>query len=276
VGHLVSVIRRADVVYVQRLLPGFLKMFLLKRLTRSIVFDFDDAIMFGRKGESKERESRFSGMVRAARVVFCGNRFLLDQALKYRKDHVLYVPTVVDTAEYHVKRHVNANPFVVGWMGSASTLPYLKEVIPLFDGKNRDRILKVVADKPPEGRSEQICFEKWTGEAEKELLVGFDVGIMPSADDAWSRGKCGLKLIQYAAAGLPAISHPWGVSPDIIDDGTTGFLRTSVEGWKDAMERLRGDLVLRRRMGAAARDVATERYSLHVWGPRVVEMVGSF
>jgi glycosyltransferase involved in cell wall biosynthesis len=105
------------------------------------------------------------------------------------------------------------------------------------------------------------------------MLLSFDVGIMPVRDDIWSRGKCGLKLIQYCASGLPAISHPFGVSREIIEEGQSGFLRQHIEEWREAIECLKNNAALRKRMGKRARAIAEERYSLEVWGPRVAGMI---
>jgi glycosyltransferase involved in cell wall biosynthesis len=98
---------------------------------------------------------------------------------------------------------------------------------------------------------------------------------MPVRDDIWSRGKCGLKLIQYCASGLPSISHPFGVSREIIEEGQNGFLRQHIEEWREAIDRLKNDVALRKRMGRRARAIAEERYSLKVWGPRVAGMINS-
>jgi glycosyltransferase involved in cell wall biosynthesis len=267
--------RACDVVYVQRLLPGPVRRLLLRTLARRVVFDFDDAIMYGSKGESPGRRARFGHMVRLSHAVFCGNEFLRSEALRYRTDNIFYVPTVVDTAVYPVKEPAPTPPQVVGWMGSASTLRYLTGLGTLFDDPPKNTIFKVVADRPPEVAREAVLFEKWSGDGEKRSLLSFDVGIMPATDDVWSRGKCGLKLIQYAAAGLPSVTHPVGVSREIVEEGESGFLREGVEGWREALERLGGDLELRKRMGKKARVVAEERYSLRVWGPRVAEIIDS-
>jgi glycosyltransferase involved in cell wall biosynthesis len=269
---LLRALRRADVLYVQRLLPNLLKQQLLRLSGKSIVFDFDDAIMYGSTGESATRRKRFERMVRMSRAVFCGNQFLAAEARRYKTADVFCMPTVVNPLDYPVKEHTDGHPFVVGWMGSASTLRYLASLEPLFSSVP-GASFKVVADKAPDGQEGNIAFEKWSGEREKEMLLGFDAGIMPVRDDIWSRGKCGLKLLQYGAAGLPSISHPFGVSTEIIEDGQNGFLRSDIEGWREAVERLGNDVALRQRMGKRAREMVEERYSLRVWGPRLVAIV---
>ncbi len=272
---LIRALRRADVVYVQRLLPDLVKRCLLRRFARKIVFDFDDAIMYGTRKESSTRRRRFGSMVRLSDAVFCGNAFLLSETKKCRNEGVFYVPTVVETADYPVKEHCPAEPFVVGWIGGASTLRYLSDIASLFASPPRDTRFKIVADKPPAMMGPGTVFEKWSGEKEKQMLLSFDAGIMPVRDDIWSQGKCGLKLIQYCASGLPSISHPFGVSGEIMEEGESGFLREHIGEWREAIERLRDDVSLRKRMGKRARAIAEERYSLKVWGPRVAGMIDS-
>jgi glycosyltransferase involved in cell wall biosynthesis len=270
-------VRTADVIYIQRILLSPLKLALARTLAKTIVYDFDDAVMYGAKGESSTRERKFRKMVGSADAVLCGNRFLLKEAGKWRDRGAYYIPTVVDTTDYPVKAHEEGPVLTVGWMGSSSTLKYLSEIMDLLSSMaSTGRVtFKIVADRPPEVRPKGIIFERWNSQREKAALLSFDVGVMPLRDDVWSRGKCGLKLIQYMAAGLPAITHPFGVAPEIIEDGVNGFLRKDGEGWKQAIEDLAADVALRKRVGAAARQTVEEKYELRSWGPRVAEIIES-
>jgi glycosyltransferase involved in cell wall biosynthesis len=267
--------RSADVVYLQRLLPNPLKFSMLRKCAKKLVYDFDDAVMYGTKGESRTRRSRFARVIRSADAVFCGNKFLCDEAGLYRKDGIYYVPTVVDVDEYPVKSHVGKTPIVAGWIGSGSTSRYLHDIMGIFEHYAHDGkvAFKFVADKPPDMEIGGMIFEKWNKDREKLSLLDFDLGMMPVRDDIWSRGKCGLKLIQYMATGLPSLTHPVGVAREMIDDGVTGFLREDLNGWKDAIDELSGDVNLRKRMGNAAREYADDKFSLKSWGPRVSEII---
>ncbi|OPY78530.1 MAG: Glycosyl transferases group 1 [Syntrophorhabdus sp. PtaU1.Bin058] len=268
-------IMQSDITYVQRVLLNPFKLSLFRRLSKRMVYDFDDAVMYGSRGVSTTRQKRFEGMVKASDVVLCGNNFLADEAGKYKATGVHYIPTVVDIGEYPVKQHEPKRPFVIGWIGSSATLKYLADIRGLLDyyADQEGVECKVVADKPPEGMKKGMLFEQWDYDREKQSILSFDMGIMPVKDDIWSLGKCGLKLIQYMAAGLPSVAHPVGVVQDMIVDGYNGFSRKDTEGWKDAIDRLRGDVDLRRAMGTASRKIAEERYSLDIWGPRVAEVL---
>lgn len=270
-------IRRADVLYIQRLLFNPIKLSLIKAVAKKVVYDFDDAVMYGFRGESATRARKFKNMVNHVDAVFCGNHFLFREAKRHREEGVYYIPTVVDADQYPVKAHSEKKPVTIGWIGSRSTLRYLVDLegLVLKAPDEKSVIYKIVADSSLNTEAPNVIFEKWSAEKEKSLLLSFDIGVMPLRDDVWSRGKCGLKLIQYMASGLPSITHPVGAAQEIITDGIDGMVRSGMDGWRDAIEALSKDVTERARMGQAARETVEKRYSLKMWGPKVREIIDS-
>jgi glycosyltransferase involved in cell wall biosynthesis len=104
-------------------------------------------------------------------------------------------------------------------------------------------------------------------------VAGGDIGINWLPDDDWSRGKCGLRVLQYMAAGLPVVANPVGMNREMVVDGRTGFLASTPGQWADAVARLAADPALRRRMGAEGRRLVQKRFSVEVWGSVFAEMV---
>lgn len=142
-----AVLRQAgsvDVVYLQRMLLNPLKFMALRRRAKRLVYDFDDAAMYGSKGESPTRLNRFARTVGGADAILCGNRFLFGEAAKHRgtDDGIHYVPSVVDPDEYPVKAEPREDPFMIGWIGSSSTSRYLNDVGELFRSYSGDRGLR--------------------------------------------------------------------------------------------------------------------------------------
>ena len=93
-------------------------------------------------------------------------------------------------------------------------------------------------------------------------------------DDPWSRGKCGLKVLQYQAAGLPVVANPVGVQTEFVRDGQTGFLATTTEEWVSAIRQLAGDAETRRRLGAAGRRQVEAGYSVAAGAAKWVAALG--
>jgi hypothetical protein len=105
----------------------------------------------------------------------------------------------------------------------------------------------------------------WSEATEAADLAAGDVGISWIPDDLWSRGKCGLKVIQYQASGLAVVANPVGVHPELIDAGRSGLLAEAPEAWLAAVRQLAADPELRRRMGEAARADVAANYSITRW-----------
>lgn len=246
------------------------------------VYDFDDALFLGslspanaRYGWLKREARRCVSSMKAAKLVIAGNDYLADAALRHSR-RVEVVPSCVDIEAQPEQVHRDEEVLTVGWIGSPSTSPYLLPVLPAIERLNRDglraRLLLVGADRSIEGSS--IEHRPWTLERAARDVAEMDIGIMPLPDAPWERGKCGYKLLQYFAAGVPGISSPVGINTSLI--GTDrGLLATSVEEWVAALERLAGDPDLRRGMGEAARGYAAREYSYERWAPELAAMLAS-
>lgn len=115
----------------------------------------------------------------------------------------------------------------------------------------------------------------WNEATEVALLRTLDVGIMPLVDSPWERGKCGLKLIQYMACGLPVVASPVGVNAQIVRHGENGFLASTPQEWEAALAHLLMCPSLRQRMGASGRALVENQYTVQVQAPRLAKLLRS-
>jgi glycosyltransferase involved in cell wall biosynthesis len=104
------------------------------------------------------------------------------------------------------------------------------------------------------------------------LIRQFDIGIMPLPDTPFERGKCGYKLIQYMACGLPVVASPVGVNVELVPSNV-GYLARTQEDWVEAIESLVKDVHMRNRLGSEGRRRVEELFCLQVQGPRFVQML---
>ena len=96
---------------------------------------------------------------------------------------------------------------------------------------------------------------------------------MPLSDDQWSRYKCGLKLLQYMAIGIPGVASPVGVNASIVTPGVDGYLANRSEEWEAALAGLLEDAALRQAIGMRARQTVVEKYSIAANLPRWLDAV---
>jgi glycosyltransferase involved in cell wall biosynthesis len=115
----------------------------------------------------------------------------------------------------------------------------------------------------------------WRASTEVADLSAMDIGIMPLPDNGWTRGKCGMKALQYMSLGIPAVCSPVGVNSSIIRDGENGFVASTEEEWVERLTRLLRSPSLRARLGAAGRLTVEAGYSASVHAPRVHEILKS-
>lgn len=273
-------LRSAETVLLQRrLLPPLLLASLRKR-ARRLIFDYDDAVWlrdsYSPKGmESRRRADRFRAVTRAADHVVAGNRYLADRA---ESTAVTVIPTCVDPARYPVADHSDAR-FTLVWIGSTSTLRGLERFRSTLEAVGRSVPgvrLRIISDTRLSLNHLAVDFVPWSEEGEAAALAGAGAGIAWVPDDPWSRGKCGLKVLQYQAAGLPVIANPVGVQAEMVRDGETGYLAESTGEWVAAVRRLAGDADLRRRLGAAGRAQVEAKYGVASGGVAWAEVLTQF
>ncbi len=210
-------------------------------------------------------------------LVMAGNAYLADRAHKAGASHISIVPTVVDADAYgrQLGGLPQSNPRSrIGWIGTPSTWhQYMVPMLPML----KDLALKHYAIVRVVGATvasdDVIEVLPWSESEESEMIQGMDVGLMPLDDSPWARGKCGYKIIQYMACGIPVVASPVGVNADIVQHGVTGFLASTDAEWREAIETLLGDSGLRQRMGEAGRRRMEEHYSLQTWAPRVAALL---
>ncbi len=264
-------LRGACVILQRRLLPGW-QLSLLRQACRRLIFDFDDAVFLRDSYSScglhdPRRLRRFRASARACDAVVAGNGFLADQAARWAgSDRVHVIPTCVEPSAYRARRpDAPGDGKTLVWIGSSSTLQGLEAVAPLLEDLGRSLPglrLKVICDRFPALRHIQVVPCPWRAEDEAAELAAAEVGISWVPDDLWSRGKCGLKVLQYMAAGLPVVANPVGVHAEMVRHGETGFLASTSEQWRSAVSRLAGDAGLRARMGQMGRWWLEARYSV--------------
>jgi len=275
--------RAADVVILQRKLLPIWQLALVRRAARRLIYDVDDLLLardsYSRKGaDSSTRLARFWATIYAADAVTAGNGYLARRVAEYvGPEKVCVMPTCVEPGRYSLAAHASHGPEVkLVWIGQHSTLASLACAADQMEAIGR-RIpgiaIRIICDRCPTVAGVRVEPRRWSESTEAADLAGADIGVNWLPNDEWSRGKCGLRVLQYMAAGLPVVANPVGMNREMVVHGRTGFLAETPEEWAEAVARLADDPALRRRMGAEGRRMVERRFSVDCWAPRFARLV---
>lgn len=277
--HLIGEAKNHDVVILFKT-TGFSALDLrrLRRKNSRIIFDYDDAVMFreqkyGRPIRLREFE-KFVRTLEHCGAVVAGNAFLARFAEACGKRTVV-LPTPVDVSKY-VVRKTEPRSLTIGWVGLSDGFGYLRHLQPAFRQLTNffpALKLRVISDKPLELDGISVENEQWQLEREQINLSSFTIGIMPLTDTLWARGKCGYKILQYMAAGIPSVASAVGANRDIITNGENGFLARTTDDWVRSISTLAEDPVLRTKFALKGRELVESKYSLDQFADSYIQLM---
>ncbi len=283
IAHLFT-LGKYDLLWIQNELFPYLPAWveLLISLKIPYVVDYDDAIFHRYDQHSSPLVRYMLGnkidlVMRHASLVIAGNHYLANHAELAGAKRVEILPTVIDLEKYSPVVESDNSIFTIGWIGSPSTTKYLENIQQSLKQICQEGGAQVTtigaANLSLDGVP--ITAKPWHSDTELHDLCQFDVGIMPLTETPWERGKCGFKLIQYMACGIPTVGSPVGINKEIIQHGKTGFQALSSEDWVKYLLRLKSDKILRQRLGQAGRRIVKSTYSLQAILPRLVNLLYS-
>ena len=281
---------RFDVVVIQRDLfpfgPPWLERLLARRNAR-LVYDTDDATYL-RPGftphtpfQRLRRFDKVADVVRRARWVSAATEPIAAWARGFNPN-VSVVPMAVDLAVYDQAarlrprgRAAGADPVVLGWAGTAGGLGYLHALADVLRdiAARHDVVLRVIS-----GGHTRVCLpgvpvdaRPWSAASALHDMASFDIGLVPLDDTPFEQAKFPFKLLQYLALGVPAVSARVGVATSVLRHGKNGLLAASQDEWREALEALIGDPMLRQRFAGAGRETVAEQYTLERVGAQLAQ-----
>lgn len=277
-ARLLESVTAAGAVLFQRYLPTRRWLRRIRQRARRLVYDCDDAVIYaestrGRPHLLLNRWWRFRAMIRCCDVVTAGNSYLAELAQREApQSRVCVVPTTLELEGYDREpSHTEPAP-VVGWIGGRWTLPYLEQLrrpLEQLSAEIAGLTIRVIADRPPDLGKTRVELVPWAAETEARELKRLRAGLASLPDDAWTRGKCGLRLLQYLAAGIPAVASPVGTQAEIIHAGAA---LPAPADWCEALHRVLSDEALRADLTARGDQLVREQFSTSSWAERVREL----
>lgn len=270
-----------DAVFLQKKCLNFFDAICLRRYSREIIYDFDDAIMYSPQKPESDTTSHFRlfrRTVRLADMVIAGNSYLAEHAQRFN-DNVKILPTGLDTKAYNRPiREKDDGEVRLVWIGSKSTLKYLAEIKPALEQigeRFSNVILRIICDEFFDLQNMQVEKCRWSLAGQCSDLLSCDIGLAPLPDNRFTRGKCGFKILQYQAAHLPVVASPVGVNAEYVADGLTGYLAANNNQWVESISRLIENDALRKEMSHTAKKHVV-RFDSDIIGGKLSTLIAEF
>ena len=259
-------LKRFDIVFIERELFDHknchLELLFTGRFSKTVL-DIDDAIFL-------RYPEKFRVLAEKVNLLIVGNQNLFEEARKHN-DKAQLLPTSVITSKYPVKDYSvpQSDKPIIGWTGLDINIPNLNLITNALKRlAEKHKFLLCIISETPDPilnlslTNVDVRHIAWNQETEYQDLAAFDIGIMPLEDDEWSRFKCGLKLLQYMALGIPAVASPVGVNAEIIEQEQNGFLASTEEEWYEILQNLLITPELRESVGLRGRKTVEEKFDV--------------
>jgi glycosyltransferase involved in cell wall biosynthesis len=267
-----------DGVFLHKKKLNFVDAFWLRRYSRKIIYNFDDAIMYSDKNPERYSRSHlipFRRSVKLADMVIAGSPYLAEHARRFNPN-VEVLPIGLKISDYRP----DCRPKVDGkirlvWIGSSGTLKYLAEIKPALEeigARFNNVILRIICDEFFDLQNLPVEKRLWSQDTRGTDLATSDIGLAPLPDNRFTRGKCSFKVLEYSAAGIPLIASPVGTNSDYVRDNVTGFLVTDTRQWIDRITQLIDSSQLREKMGQAGIERAAN-FDIELIGKRLCNLI---
>lgn len=287
----IDVVAKSDkeaVIYIQRgvylglsnfsLFFSLISKFILRR---KVIYDIDDGLFL-------IEPFPINSLIKFSDAVIAGGHELFNYAKKYN-DNVFLIPTCVDLTNYLSRDDIQKDQGIsLGFVGSPSTTKNLNLLLKPLEvlAKRYDIELRVISApsyddywafsslfEEFEKRGVRVNLIPWTVNDEFYQLKNIDIGLDPLLSEGWEiptylsnkdwiKYKCGFKIINYMAAGVPTVASDTSENSYIIQNGLNGFLCHNDDEWTVNLRKLIEDKTLRKNMSANAKKSVEEKYSM--------------
>ena len=271
-----STLRRYDGIIVQKKLLSLGKVRRLRRRTKCLIYDVDDAIWHphGKRHfwlTTLRVHLRLKAIAQAADVCFVAND-VLARFVKRWNQRVVILPMALAERDWSPKPPLASrdSPIRIGWAGHPVNLIYLEGIESALLAVQRQfpQVEFVVfCGQNPGFKNLKFKLIPYRSEAQPEVIRSFDIGMLPLPGGDFAEGKSPIKGVQYMACGIPSVVSPLGASREMFQDGQTALFAGNEAEWIRSLELLVRNFDLRRQIGEQARQQFERRYCLSKTAP---------
>lgn len=183
----------------------------------------------------------------------------LAEAMSQWNPNVVVLPNYVDDALLKIDRP-RRERITIGWSGGGSHIRDLQLITREMDrflGRNPQVDLHIVGTDYTELFRSSVRYTPFDPSPQSYFHnIDFDIGLAPLTSSRFNRSKSHIRVLEYAALGIPVVASDEPAYCDTVIDGVTGFLVRYEHEWQRRLRDLVEDEAMRYEMGVKAREHA--------------------
>jgi glycosyltransferase involved in cell wall biosynthesis len=273
-------------VVLQKELVSIREILFLRKHAKSLIFDFDDAIYFDPVFTADNIDAkrcpktldRFTSIINSVDKVIVANDILLKQTRSINPNiPIQIIPSAVETDIVVKDDYQLSSPPIIGWVGLEINLRFVKNFAPAFLklAEEMEIRLRIISSSSIDIPGINVEFKEWDLRTQYAEIAKFDIGIMPLTSNPCTEGKSAYKLLQYMAAGVPALASAVGVNKNIGGNDDFCLLANDVASFAEKLKLLLNDEQLRKNLGLKGRELVKDHYSIEVIGEKLADFLKS-
>jgi hypothetical protein len=268
-----------EAVVVQKALIRVGRIRNIRKTTRRLIYDVDDAIWrpHGKKTFfiRKIREAvRLKTVVRAADLCTVANEVLASH-LRTITPRVAVIPMALDERQWTFQsKTADRKTIRIGWSGhpvNFGSIQSLEPVLAQIQKEFPQVEYAIFSGEKPSLPSLKFEYIPFNPGAEAEAVRTFDIGLLPLPMDPFSEGKSPIKALQYLASGAAVVASPVGASKEFFVEPETAIFVKSQEEWLSALRKLIENAALRHDMILRGRRMFEQNFSVEKMTSRLAD-----
>jgi len=273
-------------VVLQKELVSIREIMFLRKHAKSLIFDFDDAVYFNPVFTADNIDAqrcpktldRFTSIINSADKIIVANDILLKQTRAINPNiPVQIIPSAVEMDIVVKDDYQLSSPPIIGWVGLGINLRFLMNFAPAFLklAKEMEIRLRIISSCSIDIPGVNVEFKEWDLKTQYAEIAKFDIGIMPLTSNPYTEGKSAYKLLQYMAAGVPALASAVGANKKIGENDNFCLLAKDAARFAEQLKLLLNDEQLRKNFGFKGRELVKNHYSIEVVGGKLADFLKS-
>jgi len=217
------------------------------------------------KNNPTQNTNHYRSILARSSAVTVSTQFLAEKMSKWiGSENVTILPNCVKTEMFSMRENSGTDVPIVGWVGSTAhrsgDLEILRGVIGPMAERGKIK-LHHSGDLPQHPSfAEKIGVDKslvstlpMSAPDKYPEILKFDIGLAPLSKMPFNRAKSAIKLLEYSAAGIPAVVSDLDAYVEVNREYGLGFVAKNPSRWIRHIERLR-DPSYRTEQGFLARE----------------------